>query len=87
MESHAIRSIKDPAVLEEFKSILGNMDATDEQCARAKQILEEAGSIDYALNLAKEKVENAIAKISGLPEGEDKEFMIALARYAIDRDV
>ena len=87
MITHAIRSIKDPAVLEEFKSILGNMDATDEQCARAKQILEEAGSIDYALNLAKEKVENAIAKISGLPEGEDKEFMIALARYAIDRDV
>ena len=87
MITHAIRSIKDPAVLEEFKSILGNMDATDEQCARAKQILEEAGSIDYALNLAKEKVENAIAKISGLPEGEDKKFMIALARYAIDRDV
>lgn len=87
MITHAIRSIKDPAVLEEFKSILGNMDATDEQCARAKQILEEAGSIDYALNLAKEKVENAIVKISGLPEGEDKEFMIALARYAIDRDV
>lgn len=87
MITHAIRSIKDPAVLKEFKSILGNMDATDEQCARAKQILEEAGSIDYALNLAKEKVENAIAKISGLPEGEDKEFMIALARYAIDRDV
>ena len=87
MITQAIRSIKDPAVLEEFKSILGNMDATDEQCARAKQILEEAGSIDYALNLAKEKVENAIAKISGLPEGEDKEFMIALARYAIDRDV
>ena len=87
MITHAIRSIKDPAVLEEFKSILGNMDATDEQCARAKQILEEAGSIDYALNLAKEKVDNAIAKISGLPEGEDKEFMIALARYAIDRDV
>ena len=87
MITHAIRSIKDPAVLEEFKSILGNMDATDEQCARAKQILEEAGSIDYALNLAKEKVENAIAKISGLPESEDKEFMIALARYAIDRDV
>ena len=87
MITHAIRSIKDPAVLEEFKSILGNMDATDEQCARAKQILEEAGSIDYALNLAKEKVENAIAKISGLPDGEDKEFMIALARYAIDRDV
>ncbi len=87
MVTHAIRSIKDPAVLEEFKGILGNMDATDEQCARAKQILQEAGSIDYALGLARQKVDNAIAKISSLPESEDKEFMIALANFAINRDV
>ena len=87
MVTHAIRSIKDPAVLEEFKSILGNMDATDEQCARAKQIMQDAGSIDYALNLAKEKIDSAVSKIQFLPESEDKEFMIALARYAIDREV
>ncbi len=87
MVTHAIRSIKDPAVLEEFKSILGNMDATDEQCARAMQIMRDAGSIDYALNLAKEKVDTAISKIEFLPDSEDKEFMIALARFAIDRDV
>lgn len=87
MVTHAIRSIKDPAVLEEFKSILGNMDATDEQCARAMQIMRDAGSIDYALNLAKDKVDTAISKIEFLPDSEDKEFMIALARFAIDRDV
>ena len=87
MVTHAIRSIKDPKVLEEFKGILGNMDATDEQCARAKQIMQEAGSIDYALGLARQKVDNAIAKISFLPESEDKEFMIALANFAINRDV
>lgn len=87
MVTHAIRSIKDPKVLEEFKGILENMDATDEQCARAKQIMQEAGSIDYALGLARQKVDNAIAKISFLPESEDKEFMIALANFAINRDV
>ena len=87
MVTHAIRSIRDPKVLEEFKGILGNMDATDEQCARAKQIMQEAGSIDYALGLARQKVDNAIAKISFLPESEDKEFMIALANFAINRDV
>lgn len=87
MVTHAIRTIKDPAVLEEFKGILGNMDATDEQCARAKQILQDAGSIDYALGLARQKVDNAIAKISSLPESEDKEFMVALANFAINRDV
>ena len=87
MVTHAIRSIKDPKELEEFKSILGNMDATDEQCARAMQIMRDAGSIDYALNLAKEKIDSAIAKIQFLPESEDKDFMIALARFAIDREV
>lgn len=87
MVTHAIRSIKDPAVLEEFKGILGNMDATDEQCARAKQIMEEAGSIDYALNLAKGKIESAIEKIKDLPESEDKEFLISLAQYSINREV
>jgi geranylgeranyl diphosphate synthase type I len=87
MVTHAIRSIKDPAVLEEFKGILGNMDATDDQCRRAMQIMKDAGSIDYALDLAKKKVENAISMISCLPDSEDKEFMIALAHYAINRDV
>ncbi|MBQ8179573.1 MAG: polyprenyl synthetase family protein [Candidatus Methanomethylophilaceae archaeon] len=87
MITHAMRTIEDEAVLEEFKGILGNMDATDEQCLRARQILEESGSIQYALDLAKQKVDNAIAKIASLPESEDKEFMIALARFAIDRDV
>ncbi len=87
MVTHAIRSIKDQKALDEFKGILGKIDATDEQCVRAKQILEEAGSIQYNLDLAKRKVENAIEKISFLPESEDKEFMIALAKYAINRDV
>ncbi len=87
MVTHAIRSIKDPKDLEEFKSILGNMDATDEQCARAMQIMRDAGSIDYALDLAKQKIDSAISKIRFLPESEDKDFMIALARFAIDREV
>lgn len=63
------------------------MDATDEQCARAMQIMKNAGSIDYALGLARQKIDNAIEKISFLPESEDKEFMIALANFAINRDV
>ncbi len=87
MVTHTISVLKDQKLLDEFKSILGNMDATDEQCARARQIMEDAGSIQYNLDLAKKKVENAISKISFLPESEDKEFMIALAKYAVDRDV
>ena len=74
-------------IRKEFKSVLGNLDASDEQCARAKDIMEKAGSIEYGLKLAREKVDIAISKIQFLPDTEEKEFMIALANYAIDREV
>lgn len=87
MVTHTIETLKDETKLAEFKSILGRADATEEECARAKQIMIEAGSIDYAMNMAKEKVEHAIRTIDFLPESEDKEFMISLARYSIDREL
>lgn len=87
MVTHTMEALKDrPEMLEEFTSILGRADATDEKCARAKRIMADAGSIDYAMEMARSKVEKAVAAIGFLPESEDKEFMIALARYAIDRD-
>ena len=49
--------------------------------------MEDVGAIDYNLNLARQKVENAIAKIQFLPDSEEKEFMIALAEYAMAREV
>ena len=87
MVTHTIATLKDETKLAEFRSILGKADATEEECACAKQIMIDAGSIDYAMNMAKEKVERAIETIGFLPESEDKEFMIALARYSIDREV
>ncbi|MDR3074475.1 MAG: polyprenyl synthetase family protein [Candidatus Methanoplasma sp.] len=87
MVTHAVKNIKDPKVLEEFKGILGNADATEEQVKRARSIMEDAGSIAYGRQLAQEKVTEAISKLDVLAPGEHKEFMIALARYAIDRDV
>ena len=87
MVTHAIKNIKDPAALEEFKSILGNMNATEEQVLKARKIMEEAGSIAYGRKLAQEKVDEAISKLDILKPSEDKDFMIALAKYAIDREV
>ncbi|MDR1955189.1 MAG: polyprenyl synthetase family protein [Candidatus Methanoplasma sp.] len=87
MVTHAMRNIKDPKVLEEFKGILGNMKATEEQTARARSIMESAGSITYGRQLAQKKVDEAISKLDVLAPSEYKEFMIALARYAIDREV
>ena len=87
MVTHAIRNIKDHRVLEEFKGILGKIDATEEQVARARSIMEDAGSIAYGRQLAKKKVDEAISKLDVLAPSKDKEFMIALAEYAIDREV
>ncbi|MGE0015730.1 MAG: polyprenyl synthetase family protein [Candidatus Methanomethylophilaceae archaeon] len=87
MITHAMGHIKDAAELEEFKGILGRMDASEKDISRALDILERSGSIQYALDLARKKVDAAIEKIRFLPESEEKEFMTELARFAIDRDV
>lgn len=85
--THAVKNIKDDAVLNEFKSILGKTDASDAEIARAVEILTESGSIDYARKMAEKKIEEAVSKLDCIKPGEDKDFMIALAEYAINRDV
>jgi Geranylgeranyl pyrophosphate synthase len=86
MVTHAMRSIKDEQTLAEFKRILGNANATEEEITKARKILEENGSIAYGRKLAQSKVEEAISKLDVLIPSEEKDFMIALAKYAIDRE-
>lgn len=87
MVTHTISALEgDRALMDEFGSILGKADATEEECLRAKRIMADAGSIDYAMDMARAKVERAIERISFLPDNEHKEFMVALARFAIDRE-
>jgi len=85
--THAMEHIKDPQVLAEFKDLLGNQKDTKKDIDRAREILKEAGSINYALKCARQKIDEAISKLDCLEPSEDKDFMIALAEYAIDRDV
>ncbi|MDR3282969.1 MAG: polyprenyl synthetase family protein [Candidatus Methanoplasma sp.] len=87
MVTHAVNSIKDPKVLAELKSILGDQKASEEQVFRVRRILEDAGSIAYGRKLAEKKVKEAISFLDVLPPSEEKDFMVALARYAIDREV
>ncbi|MDR2846540.1 MAG: polyprenyl synthetase family protein [Candidatus Methanoplasma sp.] len=87
MVTHAVRSIKDKKVLDEFKSILGNTKATETQILRARQILEDSGSIAYGRKLAEDKVKDAISKLDILKPSKDKDALIAIAEYAINRDV
>ena len=87
MVCHALKTIKDDGELKTFKSILGKLDATDDEIEVARNILEKNGSLDYAVDLATKYTKDAISKLDVLKDGKDKEFMIALAEFAMSRDV
>jgi geranylgeranyl diphosphate synthase type I len=87
MVTHAVNNIRDQKVLDEFRGILGNQNATEEQVARARSIMEAAGSIAYGRQLAQKKVSEAVSKLDVLAPSRYKDFMVALAEYAIDREV
>ncbi len=84
---HALKNIKDAKDLERFESILGKIDASEDEIEIARDILKRTGSIDYAIEMADKYTKDAIAKLDCLDDSEDKEFMIALAEYAMDREV
>ena len=86
MVTHALKNISDPKVLKEFRSILGDLKASEEKIQRAREILESTGSIKYAVTLAEDYVKEAMAKLDILPESKDKEFMLALAEFAMKRE-
>ena len=82
-----LENLKDEAKLAKFKSILGNMDATEAEVREGMQIMKDIGAIEYNKKAAEDKIASAKAYLSILPESEDKEFMLALADYAINREV
>jgi geranylgeranyl diphosphate synthase type I len=84
---HAFDSIKDKKTLAEFRSILGKIDATDAEIEKARKILKDSGSMDYAIDMAERYTKDAISKLDCLKPSEDKEFMIELAKFAMSRDV
>jgi len=87
MVCHALKNIKDDGDMKTFRSVLGKIDATEDEIAMARDILKKTGSIDYAIEMVKKYTKDAIAKLDCLEPGEDKEFMVALAEYAMAREV
>lgn len=65
--------------------VFGNRNATRDEIEHALKILENAGSIDYALNTAQDYVTKGKAKLDILPDSEAKEILLALADYMIQR--
>jgi geranylgeranyl diphosphate synthase type I len=87
MVTHALKNIKDPKIMKEFRSVLGKTDASEDDIQKARKIMEDSGSVNFALDMATDYTKRAIAKLDRLKQSEDKEFMIALAEYAMKRDV
>jgi len=87
MVTHALKNIKDQKTMKEFRSVLGKIDASENDIQKARKIMENAGSVDFALKMATDYTKRAIAKLDILKPSDDKEFMIALAEYAMGRDV
>lgn len=87
MVCHALKNIRDESTLNEFHSVLGKLDASEAEIDKARKILKDAGSIDYAIEMAEKYTKDAIAKLDCLEPSSDKDFMIALAEYAMAREV
>jgi geranylgeranyl diphosphate synthase type I len=84
---HARETVKDKKKLDAFFKTFGKNDASDAEIEKAKAFLKESGSIDYAVSMAQKYTDQAIAKLKIVKDGPDKDFMIALAQYAMNRDV
>ena len=86
MICHAHDTIKDEKVWKQFMSVFGKIDATDDEIEVARKILKDCGSYDYAIDLAKKYTDEAIGCLKCLKDSDDKEFMIELARFSMNRD-
>ena len=87
MVTHALKNIKDAKTMKKFRSVLGKIDASEEEIQSVRKILEDTGSIKFALDLADDYTNKALSKLKVLKDSWDKEFLAALARFAMTRDV
>ncbi len=87
MVTYTLENLKDEKKLARFKSILGNMEASEADVREGMEIMREIGAIDYNKKAAEDKIASAKKHLECLPDSEDKEFMLALADFSINREV
>lgn len=86
MVTYTLEHLQDAKLLAEFKAVLGNPKATEKQVQKAVKIMRDCGAVDYNLKEAQKQIKKAKGYLKDLPASEDKEFMLALADFAIDRE-
>src|SRR5438270_13355951 len=78
--------------LERGRHYLGNRrrERMDEEVRWRRELLDDRGSLDFARNaaidLAKAALAEGEAALQGVPDSEDKDFLLEAARYVIERD-
>lgn len=81
---HALDTLKEPEKAA-LLSTLGKKDATDEELRRARDILEDIGSVEYASRVASEFVAKAKDKLGTLKDSEHKDALRAFADFMLSR--
>lgn len=87
MVTHALKNIKDKGTMDKFRSVLGKTDAAEDEILTARKILVDAGSIDFAVKMAEDYTKRALSKLDVLKDSKDKDVLVAIAEYAMSRDV
>lgn len=81
---HALENLEG-AEREEFLSVLGKKDASEAELRRARDILEEVGSVDHASRISMELVAKAKERLGVLKDSTHKDALKAFADYMIAR--
>ena len=86
---HALKGLKatDPGKRVRLLEVLGNEEASDAEVVEAISILDEVGSIEYARQEALRYAAEAKRRLDCIPDGEEKEFLLALVDYAVGREL
>ncbi len=61
--------------------VMGNQDASTQECDQVRRIFETTGAREYAAATAREYADKAIAALGDTPE----DFLVELVRFAVDR--
>jgi geranylgeranyl pyrophosphate synthase len=62
-----------------------NQPMTEAQLKEVQQVVEDTGSLAYSRQLAEKHVEEGIRVLDALPDSEQKQVLIELAQYMINR--
>ena len=83
MVVHALNSDKKDRLIE----ILNNHSSEKQDIQAAISILEETGSIQYAIDYSRKLVEEAKQEIKSVPDSADKQALMDLADYVVNREL